>query len=164
MVLIRACMPADIASLERADPSGYNGWHQQRLDRQLAAVATYLVAFDDGVPVGNGEIRWTGCVNAEIRTAYPDCPEINGLHVYPSRVRGRGIGTALIRDAEARAKHRRRTRIGLGVGADNPRAAALYARLGYRATIRYVDTWSYIDDDGGQHSVEDPCTFLMKDL
>lgn len=163
-MLIRACVPADIALLERADPTGSNGWHKQRLDRQLAGTATYLVAFDDsGVPVGNGEVRWTGCVNVDVRTAYPDCPEINGLHVYPSR-RGRGIGSALIRDAEARANHRGRTMIGLGVGDDNPRAAALYARLGYRATIRYVDAWSYVDDDGGQHSVEDPCTFLVKDL
>ena len=79
---------------------------------------------------------------------------------------GRGIGTALIRTAEDRARERRFRWVGMGAGdgARNPRAMALYERLGYSVGIRYVDAWSYEDDAGVRHTVEDPCTFLVKDL
>lgn len=164
-MLIRACVPADLRLLERADPSGLNAWHEQRFRRQLAAESTYLLACDrNGFPVGSGEVRWNGCVNDSVRRAVPDCPEINGLAVYRGELRGQGIGSAIIREAEIRAKQRGYHRTGLGVGDDNPRAARLYERLGYRETIRYIDAWSYVDDDGVKHGVEDPCTFLIKDL
>ena len=47
---------------------------------------------------------------------------------------------------------------------DNPNAARLYRRLGYLATVRYVDSWSYVDDAGTKHDVDDPATFMVKDL
>ena len=53
---------------------------------------------------------------------------------------------------------------GLGVTQDNPNAARLYRRLGYLATVRYVDSWSYVDDAGTKHDVDDPATFMVKDL
>ncbi len=125
---------------------------------------TYLVAWDGGVPLGHGEVLWQGCKSAEVRDAYPGCPEINGLLVYCAEMRGRGIGSALIRTAEDRARDRGFKWIGVGAGDDNPRAMALYERLGYSAGIRYVDVWSYKDDAEVRHVVEDPCTFLVKDL
>ncbi|OSZ55675.1 hypothetical protein OQI_37135 [Streptomyces pharetrae CZA14] len=78
--------------------------------------------------MGHAELRWTGCAAPEARAARPGCPELNGLAVRPEPLRSRGIGTALIRAAERLARERGIDVMGLGAGADNPRAAALYAR------------------------------------
>ncbi|MFD9963378.1 GNAT family N-acetyltransferase [Amycolatopsis sp. NPDC059020] len=89
---------------------------------------------------------------------------MNGLDVAEDR-RSRGIGTALLATAETCARNRGYHHIGLGVDDDNPRAAALYLRLGYRETgCRYLDRYSYVDADGSSHDVADPARFLVKDL
>jgi GNAT superfamily N-acetyltransferase len=164
-MLITVCQAADVAVLEEHLSSpGQTSFHAQRFDRQTAGTSTYLVAWLDGRPVANAEIRWNGCSAAEARQAVPNCPEINGLAVTET-LRGGGIGTALIRRAEQLASERGVQRIGLGVDQDgNPRAAALYARLGYRPVVRYLDRWSFTDCDGEDRDIEDPCVFLAKEL
>ncbi|MFJ5309143.1 GNAT family N-acetyltransferase [Streptomyces sp. NPDC088350] len=99
-----------------------------------------------------------------VRAAVRGCPESNGLAVWPPRLRSRSIGGALIRRAEELARDHGRTVVGLGVAADNPRAAALYARLGYRRLTDCVDRWSYAGRDGVIRECVDPCTFLAKEL
>lgn len=163
-MLIRECRANDVDALERAAPTGPNRSHALKVERQRMGGCTYLVAWDRDVPLGHCEVLWQGCKNGEVRDVYPNCPEINGLLVYRGELRGRGIGTALIRTAEDRARERPFRWVGIGAGDDNPRAMALYERLGYSVGIRYVDVWSYEDDAGVRHTVEDPCTFLVKDL
>lgn len=164
-MLIRDCTAEDLEALERAQPTGRNRWHARKFEHQAAGDSTYLLACaDDGDLVGHGEILWNGCRNPAVRAASPDTPEINGLVVYRDELRGKGIGTALIRTAEKRARQRGFRRIGLGVGNDNPGAARLYRRLGYGGGIPYVDVWSYLDDDGTEHVVQDPGVLLIKDL
>jgi GNAT superfamily N-acetyltransferase len=164
---IAECREEDVASLVGHLPSPYadsTGSHGRRFARQTAGTSTFLVAWLDDRPVGTGEVLWNGCREPEVRAVLADCPEINGLDV-AERMRSRGIGTALIRHAERLAAERGRRSIGLGVDDDgNPRAAALYARLGYRPVIRYVGHWSYTDHTGVEHAVEDPGVFLAKDL
>ena len=83
-----------------------------------------------GEAVGSAVIRWQGPGLPEIRSAYPDVVEIAHVQVRPD-VRGRGVGTCLMRTAEGLARLRGVPRLGLGVGVENPPAAALYERLGY---------------------------------
>lgn len=163
-MLIRECTAADVERLEEASPTGANRWHAHKVERQQRGECTFLVAWDGNEPVGHGEILWHGCKSTQVRTAYPECPEINGLLVYRDALRSRGIGTALIRSAEDRARERGFRWIGLGADDDNLRAAGLYERLGYGAGIRYTDVWSYEDEAGVKHVVEDPCTFMVKHL
>ncbi|MQS15637.1 GNAT family N-acetyltransferase [Streptomyces kaniharaensis] len=162
---ITECEQTDVALLEEHLPSrGRSSFHARRFARQLAGSSTYLIAWEDERPAGAAEVRWNGCAAAEVQRALPECPEINALHV-AEPLQGRGIGTALIRHAERLAARRGVPRIGLGVAEEgNPRAAALYARLGYRPVVRYLDRWSYVDDRGEVHDVEDPCVFLAKGL
>ena len=50
------------------------------------------------------------------------------------------------------------------MGDDNPRARALYERLGYAAFGTEVDRWDYERDDGTTAPIEGLCTLLGKDL
>lgn len=139
--------------------------HTERFQRQRQGLSTHLIAWADDVPVGTGEILWHGCTALEVRQRYPDCPELNGLGVWPARLRSRGIGTAIVLAAEAVARERGHHRLGLGVNDDNHRAAALYLWSGYEETgCRYFDRYHYIDGHGRRHDVADPTRFLMKEL
>lgn len=52
-----------------------------------------------------------------------------------------GIGTVLVNALEQRIRERRRPTARLSVEHDNPRAAALYRRLGYRECGAELDSW-----------------------
>ena len=156
------CRAEDIAVLDRLLPSySVDGNHRRRFARQEAGESTYLIPWLDGRPVGHAEVRWTGCAAPEVPAG---CPEINGLFVWPQALRSRGIGAALVREAERLARRRGIDVMGLGVGDGNPRAAALYARLGYRPTVTYVDRHAHLDAEGVRHEHADPCVFLVKEL
>ncbi|EDY49618.1 GNAT family N-acetyltransferase [Streptomyces clavuligerus] len=162
---ITSCRQEDLDVLEERLPSSSAvSYHAQRFARQVSGTSTFLVAWLDAQPAGTCEVRWDGCVAPEVRAVVPGCPEINGLQVV-GMLQSRGIGSALIRHAEQLAGERGAHLIGLGVDDHgNPRAAALYARLGYRPTIRYLDRYFYTDDTGAEHPVEDPAIFLVKEL
>ncbi|WP_329341391.1 GNAT family N-acetyltransferase [Streptomyces sp. NBC_00663] len=162
---IAPCRAEDLGRLGSFMPSSsVDGSHAARLARQEAGESTYLIPWLDGRPVGHAEVRWTGCAAPEVRAAHPGCPEINGLLVRPEQLRSRGVGSALVRAAEKLARARGIGVMGLGVAGDNPRAAALYARLGYRPTVDYVDRWAYVDQAGVRQEQADACTFLVKEL
>ncbi|MBK0376567.1 GNAT family N-acetyltransferase [Streptomyces sp. RB110-1] len=165
-VRVRPCREADLEPLERYLPSpGRTRRHAARFDRQERGLTAFLTAWADDVPVGTAQILWQGCAAPEVRARFPGCPELNGLSVWPPELRSRGIGSALIAAAEERVRAAGHTLIGLGVDDDNHRAAALYARIGYRETgCRYVDRYAYLDDEGVRHEVADPARFLVKEL
>ncbi|MFI5914182.1 GNAT family N-acetyltransferase [Dactylosporangium sp. NPDC051541] len=161
--LIRPARESDIAALERHLPTGPNRYHDARYARQLAGRSTFLLAFVHGEPIGHASVLWDGGHAEAVRTRYPGCPEINALAV-AAPLQSQGIGTALIRAAETLAADRGCRQIGLGVDDSNPRAAALYRRLGYEETdFHYTDRYFYTDD-AGHHEVADPCRFLIKHL
>ncbi|GAB3411337.1 GNAT family N-acetyltransferase [Flindersiella endophytica] len=162
-MLIRECTAGDLEALERLSPSGLNREHARKLERQLAGEETYLLGWLEARLAGSGAVLWQGCTDPAVRAAFPDCPEIYGLHVEP-RLRGRGIGTALVREAEARAERRGFRRVGISVDLDNSRAARLYERLGYHAAMEYRGAWHYLDDQGAQHVTDEPAIFLLKHL
>ncbi|MFD8584102.1 GNAT family N-acetyltransferase [Streptomyces californicus] len=152
--------------MERYLPSpGRTRRHAARFDRQERGLAAFLTAWADDIPVGTAQILWQGCAAPEVRARFPGCPELNGLSVWPPELRSRGIGSALIAAAEERVRAAGHPLIGLGVDDGNHRAAALYARIGYRETgCRYVDRYAYLDDEGVRHEVADPARFLVKEL
>lgn len=161
-MIIRECAEADLPVLERHLPAPS---HDERLRRQRQGLSTVLIAYVDGVPVGAEEILWRGCGEPAVQERYPDCPEINGLGVWPPGQRSRGVGTALIGMAEKLAARRGYRQIGLGVDERNRRAAALYLRIGYHKTgCRYLARYHYVDDTGIRHDGTDPRHFLIKPI
>lgn len=74
----------------------------------------------------------------------PEAGTIWQLAVDPA-LQGVGIGTYLIGAAEERIRHRGLATAELAVEVDNPRARALYERLGYSAYGQQTESWQLAD-------------------
>jgi RimJ/RimL family protein N-acetyltransferase len=96
--------------------AGFREWTEEQLRGEVADSVTSVVAAY-GVDVGRLRV---------VRT--PALVELAGLQLLPAH-QGRGIGTRIVRDLMAEAAGSGRT-FGLSVEQDNPRARALYERLG----------------------------------
>lgn|GEM_PF-4268222 len=116
----------------------------------------FLVVRLDGVLVGA----------AEVTSAQP--PELKNLSVTES-ARGQGAGKALIEAAEGlvEARHGPTSHgpreLAIGVGIENPRAAALYERMGYvRTGVMSTTTYDFVDDDGETRTATERDEELIK--
>lgn len=104
--------------------------------------AVLLVAEDGGRPVGSAVLH-PAAHDPAVRAALPGAPELTTLTVEPAE-QDRGHGTALIRAAARAAADDGRAALVVAVADDNPDAARLYLRLGFRevglrsADIRYL--------------------------
>ncbi|AXK31314.1 GNAT family N-acetyltransferase [Streptomyces armeniacus] len=160
---ITECREGDVELLDRHMPSpGATSQHARRFARHVERSGTFLVAWRGELPVGSCEVRWDGCEAPEVRLAHASCPEISGLGVWPEVLRSERTGTALIETAEKLVRGRGHASVGLGVEKNNPRAEALYFRLGYHPSVAYLACWSYEDATGMAHQVADACTFMYK--
>jgi ribosomal protein S18 acetylase RimI-like enzyme len=92
------------------------------LNRLGRPTGEYLVAWEDGDPVGHAHIEWA-----------LEPPELQDVFVAAAH-RRRGIATALTEAAEERVRARGGIVLALTVGADNTAAQALYRKLGYVRT------------------------------
>ncbi|MFF7442486.1 GNAT family N-acetyltransferase [Streptomyces sp. NPDC008122] len=127
--------------------------HQIR--RAEAGEVDYLaVCTPAGLPVAVGGVDYT---------VGPGAGTLWQLGVLPA-LQSCGIGTFLIGSAEQRIAARGLTRAELGVEEGNPRARALYERLGYRAFGREPDSWDVETEDGSLRRYETMCTLMRKDL
>ncbi len=114
--------------------------------------AAWYVWWAESSPRGWTVINWQGKLTA------PDFPDLSDLFVHP-QWRGQGIGTSILTACEQIVRERGYTRLGLAVNPDlNPRALALYQRLGYTP----VSQQKYLD--GIYNGVEDWVIDLVKVL
>jgi ribosomal protein S18 acetylase RimI-like enzyme len=154
-------VPLTIRDLTEADLAdcGWSGsrLHLEQVARELGRDdADYLVACASrsGLPVGKGLIDY--------RT-HPGAGTIGQLAVHPA-LQSCGIGTALVRAGEERIRARGLRRAELGVEVTNPRAQALYERLGYVAYGKAPDGWDEEAPDGSIRRYETTCVLLRKPL
>jgi ribosomal protein S18 acetylase RimI-like enzyme len=127
-----------------------------------------------------GELERAGCGEAEYLAVCPpsglpvalggiDYVKIPGAGVlWQLAVHGAlqscGIGTILIGAAEQRIRARGLHRAELSVEENNPRARALYERLGYVAYGSAPDSWDEDAPDGSVVRYETVCTLMRKEL
>jgi GNAT superfamily N-acetyltransferase len=97
------------------EPAWGAGFTARSAEQITAGPGTFVIESDGG-PVGRLRL-----------VDSPDCLEVAGLQLLPS-AQSRGIGTAVLLRLAADAAPRPLT---LGVEKDNPRARALYERLGF---------------------------------
>ncbi len=151
MVLtVRELIPADVELVDRHLPLN-------RLDQQARDGSTYLIAWEDDVPVGHAHIAW---LDTSLRL-----PEIQDVYVSP-RERHRGVATALSKAAENEARARGFHRISLSVSDEgNPEARRLYEHLGYRdAGVPPERVLGVITLRGAPFEVDDTLVYLAKRL
>jgi len=109
---VRSMAPEEVEVVDRHLP----------LHRLEQAGGEWLVAWEDGRPVGHAHIDWG-----------VDPAVLQDVYVAESH-RRRGVASKLSKAAEQLVRERGFTRIGLDVDVDNAPARALYEKLGYRET------------------------------
>jgi ribosomal protein S18 acetylase RimI-like enzyme len=125
------------------------------LDRAERGEVEYLcVCPPSGLPVGLGGIDYA---------RNPGAGTLWQLAVHGA-LQSLGIGTLLIRAAEQRIRARGLDRAELAVEESNPRARALYERLGYVEFDRETQSWTDQAADGRFVRYETPCALLRKEL
>jgi ribosomal protein S18 acetylase RimI-like enzyme len=125
------------------------------LDRADRGEVDYLVVCPpSGLPVAVGGIDYA--LSEGAGTLYQ-------LAVHGA-VQSCGVGTLLIGAAEQRIRARGLHRAELGVELTNPRARALYDRLGYIAYGSRPEEWGEQADDGSVRRYRTVCTLMRKEL
>ncbi len=163
---IRPVEEGDISLLEQSIPASTPPEkHRQRFDLQQQGRVVYLVAWQNGLPVGHGLLKWNGTEDEPMASRLRDCPDVEDLFVSPE-LRSKGIGSQLLATAEDLARQQGYRHIGLGVAIDNPRAHALYLRHGYRDSGfgQYPHRVFYVDGQGRHHWRIEICVYLVKEL
>lgn len=123
-----------------------------RLAQTAGDSMEWYIWIEGDEPVGWVVITWTG------KPTLRGAPDLSDLFVTPAR-RRQGIGTTMLVACEELARARGYTRLSLAVNPDhNPRALALYLRLGYRPTggPKYLD--------GVYDGIEDWVIDLVKEI
>lgn len=164
---ISPATPADIAEMAASFPDwGARQKHEDRWQQQQQGNAVYLIAQQQGQPVGHALLKWHGATDPHVvqRRTMP-CPDLEDIFVLGDW-RGHGIGTALICMAEKLATAQGFHHTGLSVGIENPTAQRLYERLGYQDAGFgvYTEQGSYLDEQGHTQVWEERCVYLIKEL
>ena len=145
----------EVPSLGWAGPPSHLDAVAAELRRRDAGEVDYLaVCGPRDVPLGVGGVD---------HVRHGGAGTVYQLAVHPA-LQSHGLGTLLVRALEERARARGAGRVRLLVGVDNPRARALYERLGYRADGTETDRRSYVDDTGRTVDVAEECVLMVKEL
>lgn len=124
----------------------------ERLRRMDLGEVMYLVAEDKGNVIAHLLLTFYGIPTA------PEVPNISDLYV-SEEARNKGVGSLLIQAAEKMSKEHGYALTSIAVNPTlNPRAQALYERLGYRQTPAKPFL------DGLYDGVEDWVVTMVKDL
>jgi GNAT superfamily N-acetyltransferase len=121
---------------------------------ELGEVEYLVVRAPHGEPVAKGGIDYT----------QHDMAGTLWQLVTHAQLQSLGLGTSLIAEAERRIRRRGLPWAILSVEDDNPRARALYERLGYAAWRHEAAAWQYEDDQGTLRLYETEVTVLRKRL
>jgi GNAT superfamily N-acetyltransferase len=153
----------ELTRIERDLPFHSHGQWLDWLTRQEQGSITLFTAWWDGAGVGHAMVAWNPRGDPYIE--WMSCPWIYDVLTHPE-YRSRGVGTAMLRVCEDDACARGVQKIGLGVALTNPRARALYERLGYRdpGIGPRVTGGGWTGPDGVTRFWEDKVQYLIKSL
>nr|WP_202538722.1 GNAT family N-acetyltransferase [Streptomyces sp. SID8379] len=152
---VRDLVHADLASCGWAGSARHLAGMAVQLDRARRGDVDYLaVCASADIPVAKGGVDYR--VKGGVGTLWQ-------LAVHPA-LQSCGIGTVLIEAAEQRIVSRGLRQAELDVEDSNPRARALYERLGYVAYDRRPDAWDEQAPDGTLRRHETMCTVMRKEL
>ncbi|MEU7902716.1 GNAT family N-acetyltransferase [Actinoplanes sp. NPDC049118] len=153
-------VPGDIDRLGRTFGPSARGYYLERSRRQ----GVLLVARVGERSVGAVFVSTEPAPESAIIRHLGKVPMLHRLMVDAS-LRRKGVGTKLIAAAEAELRRRRLWRVAVGVDVDNPSAARLYRRLGYREWAHgLLETIREDVKDGKVIVLPDECHVFVKHL
>jgi ribosomal protein S18 acetylase RimI-like enzyme len=148
---VRDLEPEDLTDLDWSGGNEHLGAVAEALQACYSGgVALVVVTLPNGRVIASGGVDFRPVLGAGALWM---------LAVHES-FQGMGIGTLLISSLEDRVRDRGLALARLRVEHDNPRAAALYRRLGYREVGSGLDSWPV----AGGFSFVTVCTVLERDL
>ncbi|MBK3582498.1 GNAT family N-acetyltransferase [Streptomyces sp. PvR018] len=151
----RDLVHADLATCGWAGSDHHLAGVAGQLERARAGEVDYLaICPATDIPVAKGGIDYR--IKEGVGTLWQ-------LAVHPAS-QSCGIGTFLVEAAERRIRNRGLRQAELAVEESNPRARALYERLGYAAYDRRPDSWDEQAPDGSLRRYETTCTLMRKAL
>ena len=151
---VRDMEEADLPDLACFYPPIYLDNMPEHLEQaRTGAVDHLVVCARSGMPVAKGAVSYE---------KKPGYGEIWWLSVR-AELRSLGIGTVLIRASEERIRARGLPWAELGAEPNNPRAQALYERLGYVVYGSEAASWNQRAEDGTVELYETTVTLLRKD-
>ncbi|MEU1364663.1 GNAT family N-acetyltransferase [Streptomyces sp. NPDC005803] len=154
-VHVRDLTPADLPACAWSGSSAHLVQVARELERAAAGEVDYLaVCTPVGLPVAIGGVDYQVAAGSGTLWQLAVAPALQSC----------GLGTVLIRAAEDRIRSRGPGRAELGVEESNPRARALYERLGYEAYGSRPDAWDVEAPDGSLRRYETMCTLMRKDV
>jgi GNAT superfamily N-acetyltransferase len=163
-LLVRDATGKDLAALTRLKDSA--ALHRDRLRDAQWPTFRYLVLERHGDVIGFGCLVYARPAIWSDAQDTSHLPQIVDLLISPA-LRGRGYGSCLIRSLERFAAQQGFTEIFVAVNPlNNPRAHALYGRLGYKQiqTRPYVKHWEFVDSGGVLHAGDDWTVDMVKTL
>ncbi|MFG1907622.1 GNAT family N-acetyltransferase [Kribbella sp. NPDC048928] len=154
-VAVRDLVDADLVACGFAGSELHLAQVAKELDRARRGEVDYLaVCTRAGLPVAIGGVDYV---------PHPGAGSLWQLSVHPA-LQSCGIGTVLIGAAEQRILARGLDRAEIGVELSNPRARALYERLGYVAYDEVLESWDQQEPDGSITRYETMCAQMRKEL
>jgi ribosomal protein S18 acetylase RimI-like enzyme len=148
---VRDLQPEDLADLDWSGGQQHVDAIAARLQARLAGDAALVV-----VALPNNRLVATGVADLTTDPAYGLIMMLSVHEV----VQSLGLGSIVIEALEQRIRQRGLAQARIDVEHDNPRAAALYRRLGYREAGTVLDSWSVADG----RSYVTICTVMKKSL
>ena len=165
-IMVRDAAEADVPALTAIKGAGTEALHRDRLRDALGAGFRYLVLVVDHDVIG------FACLVMHRPAAWSDVddthylPQIVDLRVKEAH-RGQGYGSAFVRAMERIAAEAGYRQLYLSVEpVRNPRAYALYQRLGFQPLQpeAYRESWEFTDSAGILHRGEDWVVDMVKPL
>lgn len=165
-ISVRDATAADVPALTAIKGAGTEAIHTDRLRDARIVGFRYLVLLTDG------ELVAFACLVEQRPATWSDAadtqhlPQLVDIQVAPAR-RGQGYGSALITAIEQIVRAAGGRQLYLAVEPEtNPRAFALYRRLGYQPLqdAPYRSHWSFTDSSGVRHAGEDWIVDMVKAL
>ena len=162
-IIVRQVVKNDLPALEwEGEYTHFRRVYADAYESMKMGYSMLWVADLPGVGlVGQVFIQFT-CQRPELADGY------ERAYLYSFRVRKEyrslGIGSRMMEVVEGDLRERGFQYVTLNVARDNPRAQQLYLRRGYHVVAPEPGIWSYVDEKGNWHRVEEPAWRMEKAL
>jgi GNAT superfamily N-acetyltransferase len=166
LIAVRDAEEADLPALIAIKGEGSEALHRDRLLDAQGGGFRYLVLLRGQEVIGFALLVSRRPASWSDANHVQHLPQIVDLQVAESQ-RGKGYGSAFVRAIERKAAQAGNHQLYVAVEpADNPRAYALYQRLGYQQLQPepYLKAWGFTDSGGDRHQGEDWIVDMVKPL